>query len=84
MDTITEIIPDRSEWPEWAKDAFDSGQFFNVVSDHMAQDKDIRDHYETMLTLISEALNVSYEPHQTFNDRLLTAAHEAGKVNNVS
>ena len=33
MTTITEIIPDREEWPDWAKEAFDSGQFFNVVNE---------------------------------------------------
>ena len=37
MTTITEIIPDREEWPDWAKEAFDSGQFFNVVDEKLKQ-----------------------------------------------
>jgi len=32
---ITEIIPDRKDWPDWAKEAFDSGQFFTVVTKKM-------------------------------------------------
>jgi len=29
MTYITEIIPDS--WPDWAKDAFDDGQFFRIA-----------------------------------------------------
>ena len=29
--TITEIIPEFSDLPKWARDAFHEGQFFNVV-----------------------------------------------------
>ena len=34
---ITEIIPDFDEWPEWAIDAFKSGQFFRGCLDKVAE-----------------------------------------------
>lgn len=35
MNTITEIIPD--DMPEWAKQAMDEGQFFNVVCERLKE-----------------------------------------------
>ena len=83
MKTITEIIPDRKEWPDWAKEAFDSGQFFNVVDEkfeQLKQERDIRETRECLLGLIAVALGVSTDPHQTFDERLLAEAHIAGSA----
>jgi len=32
MTHITEIIPDLDKLPDWARKAFEDGQFFNVVA----------------------------------------------------
>jgi len=49
---ITEIIPDFDKLPDWAREAFKDGQYFNVVSEKViAYEATIKELKETIKTL---------------------------------
>ena len=39
---ISEIIPDMKDLPDWARDAFEDGQFFNVTFEKIAENESLR------------------------------------------
>lgn len=59
MPHITEIVP--SDMPDWAKQAFDGGQFFNVACNAMRALEEIREIYAGMDGFKAETAPEAYQ-----------------------
>ncbi len=60
---ITEIVPDLDKMPDWAREAFEAGQYFTVVSEKILA-------YETLITTIGSALKRLHVDYQTDKEGL--------------
>jgi len=69
---ITEIIPDLDKLPDWAREAFEDGQYFNVVSEKVIA-------YEATIKELEKDL-VNYEAELETAEYALDDANDAAVI----
>ncbi len=62
---ITEIIPDLNDLPDWAREAFEEGQYFNAVDKKIKQVEAIREKVSELVTVYFEGCSAD-----EFDDRM--------------
>lgn len=69
-----EMVAFRSHVPRLLKDRRELRAKVELLESDIQAERDMKDDARNLILLIAESLGVEYEPHQTFNERLLEAA----------
>jgi len=60
---ITEIIPDFDKMPDWAREAFEDGQYFNVVAEKVKRLEELETKFAKIRALKSKRLSMFIALH---------------------